>query len=207
MSSRTGVGGLHIPTTAGGRWRWGLSLGRSRTSHEGVRARATGTRRSPFGSPGRSRVPAQWDTALCPLALGGQSGGAQTPEDAWSPEPGRSNRQGQGRESRSLETKRTGRRPDADDGAGVSGEGIGSGWERHVRHWAGLSISGVDGPRYGWRHSGPYRALHPWCRSFGYLPTYSFKNVDNNLDACGCYCQWRKRTVGANTPMRKNEFQ
>jgi hypothetical protein len=54
-------------------------------------------------------------------------------------------------------------RPDADDGARASGvgEGIGSGWGHHVRHWAGLSISGVDGPRYGRRHSGPYRALRP----------------------------------------------
>jgi hypothetical protein len=113
MSLRTGAGGLHILTTDGGRWRWGLPLGRSRASHEGVRARVTGTRCSPFGPPGRSRAPAQGDTAMCPLAPGGRSGGAQTLEDAWSPGPGRPDRQGQGRESRSLETERTGRRPAA----------------------------------------------------------------------------------------------
>jgi hypothetical protein len=45
-----------------------------------------------------------------------------------------------------MEQGRMGRGLDLDGGV-ASGVG------------AGLGISGVDGPRYGMRHSGPYRAL------------------------------------------------
>jgi hypothetical protein len=47
-----------------------------------------------------------------------------------------------------MEQGQTGRGLDLDGGV-ASGVG------------AGLGISGVDGPRYGMRHSGPYRALRP----------------------------------------------
>jgi hypothetical protein len=111
MSLRTGAGGLHISDNR----RWSVAVGTAIGAqphkprggegeghwHPVFTVRAVGAQ---LRACARGHCPV-------PTGPGGRSGGAQTPEDAWSPGPGRSDRQGQGRESRSLETERTGRRP------------------------------------------------------------------------------------------------